>query len=120
MRRPQSVGAFSTFFLAMSLFPDVQRQAQEEIDRVIGGSRLPTLADRGQLPYISALLDEVHRWIPVVSLGLSFKVNPHMRASIVAIQGWPTDQRKPTPTAGIISQRARSSYQTYGEEVSQA
>jgi hypothetical protein len=106
----------------MSLFPDVQRQAQEEIDRVIGGSRLPTLADRGQLPYTSALLDEVHRWRPVVSLGLSLKVELHMRTSlaIVGIQGWPTNQWKPTPTADIISQRARSSYQTYGEEVSRA
>jgi len=120
MRRLQSVGALSTFFLAMSLFPDVQRQAQEEIDRVIGGSRLPTFADRGRLPYISALLDEVHRWRPVVSLGLSLKINPHMRASIVAVQGWPTGQRKPTPTAGITSLRARSSYQTYGAEVHQA
>src|SRR5579863_8496848 len=101
MRRPQSVGALSTFFLAMSLFPYVQRQAQEEIDRVIGGSRLPTLADRSRLPYIAALLDEVHRWIPVVSLGLSLKINPHVRASIAAIQGWPTDQRKLTPTTGI-------------------
>lgn len=53
----------------MSLFPDAQRQAQEEIDRVIGRSRLPTLADRGQLPYISALLNEVYRWRPVVTLG---------------------------------------------------
>src|SRR5260221_4300407 len=120
MRRPQSVGALSTFFLAMSLFPDVQRQAQEEIDRVIGRSRLPTHADRGQLPYISALLDEVHRWRPVVSLGLSSKVNPHMRTSIGAIQEWPTDQRKPIPTAGHSSPRDRSSYQTYGEEVPQA
>ena len=70
---PQSVGALSTFYLAMSLFPDAQRQAQEEIDRVIGGSRLPTLADRGRLPYVTALLNEVYRWRPVVSLGLSLK-----------------------------------------------
>jgi cytochrome P450 len=70
---PQSVGALSTFYLAMSLFPEVQRKAQNEIDRVIGGGRLPNLYDRGQLPYVSALLDEVHRWRPVVSLGLSLK-----------------------------------------------
>ena len=54
----------------MSLFPDAQRQAQEEIDCVIGPSRLPTLADRSQLPYVSALLNEVYRWRPVVTLGL--------------------------------------------------
>ena len=80
MGGPQSVGALSTLFLALSLFPDVQRRAQEEIDRVIGGSRLPTLADRSRLPYISALLDEVHRWRPVVSLGSSLRIDLHMRA----------------------------------------
>jgi hypothetical protein len=57
----------------MSLFPDVQRQAQEEIDRVIGGNRLPTLADRSRLPYVFALLSEVYRWRPVTTLGLSLK-----------------------------------------------
>jgi hypothetical protein len=54
----------------MSLFPDAQRHAQEEIDRVVGRSRLPTLADRGRLPYVYALLNEVYRWRPVVTLGL--------------------------------------------------
>lgn len=57
----------------MVRFPDVQRQAQEEIDRVIGNNRLPTLADRGKLPYVTALRDEVYRWRPVVSTGSSLK-----------------------------------------------
>ncbi|KAH9991662.1 cytochrome P450 [Russula compacta] len=64
-----AVGALSAFFLAMISFPDVQRRAQEEIDRVIGNDRLPTLADRGKLPYVTALRDEVYRWRPVVSTG---------------------------------------------------
>jgi len=68
-----SVGALSTFYLAMSLFPDAQRQAHEEIDRVIGENRLPTLADRGRLPYVSALLNEVYRWRPVVTLGFAHR-----------------------------------------------
>ena len=74
MRCSQTVGALSTFFFAMTLYPDVQRRAQEEIDRVIGSGRLPTLVDRGKLPYISALQSEVYRWRPVVSTGLSFNV----------------------------------------------
>jgi len=82
VRCPQSVGALSTFYLAMSLFPDAQRQAHEEIDRVIGENRLPTLADRGLLPYVSALLNEVYRWRPVVTLGLSSKSQLHIRDSI--------------------------------------
>ena len=55
----------------MTLFPDLQSKAQEEIDRVVGNDRLPALADRGNLPYISALQSEVYRWRPVLPIGLS-------------------------------------------------
>ncbi|KAJ7164529.1 cytochrome P450 [Mycena filopes] len=37
------------FFLAMVLFPDVQRKAQAEIDALLGGARLPRFSDREQL-----------------------------------------------------------------------
>ncbi|KAF7354037.1 Cytochrome P450 [Mycena venus] len=50
------------FFLAMSLYPDVQRAAQDELDRVIGTDRLPDLSDRAQLPYVNALCKEILRW----------------------------------------------------------
>jgi cytochrome P450 len=45
----------------MVLNPSVQARAQQEIDQVIGGVRLPTLADRASLPYVDALLSEVFR-----------------------------------------------------------
>jgi len=51
-----------TFFLAMTLFPDVQKVAQEELDRVVGSGRLPTSADKDKLPYIHAIVKETHRW----------------------------------------------------------
>ncbi|KAI3615566.1 cytochrome p450 [Moniliophthora roreri] len=55
-------------YLVMSLvaFPRVRRKAQAEIDRVIGHERTPTLADFKELPYIQALIKEVHRYRPVV------------------------------------------------------
>jgi cytochrome P450 len=59
-----------SFFLAMTLFPDVQRQAQEEIDRVLGPDRLPKVADRARLPYIDAVVKEVLRWHPVAPMGI--------------------------------------------------
>lgn len=59
-----------TFFLAMTVFPDVQKKAQEEIDRVIGGNRLPVNADRSQLPYIEAIMKETHRWHQVLPMCL--------------------------------------------------
>ncbi|KAJ7493151.1 cytochrome P450 [Mycena galericulata] len=54
--------ATTIFFLTMVLFPDVQRKAQEELDRVIGTDRLPTLRDQEHLPYIAAIQKEIYRW----------------------------------------------------------
>ena len=63
------MSAIYTFFLAMTLYPDAQRRAQEEIDAVIGTDRLPGFADREHLPYVEALVKEVFRWNPVAPLG---------------------------------------------------
>jgi len=48
-----------TVVLAMVQFPDVQRKAQEEIDRVVGIHRMPTLEDFEHMPYIQAIIYEV-------------------------------------------------------------
>ena len=42
----------------MTLHPEVQKRAQEEIDRVVGGDRLPDFDDREHLPYIEAVVKE--------------------------------------------------------------
>ncbi|PVI03088.1 cytochrome P450 [Periconia macrospinosa] len=65
-----SVSAIITFFLAMLLFPDVQKKAQEELDRVIGSDRLPVSADISRLPYIEAIMKETHRWHPILPMGI--------------------------------------------------
>lgn len=54
----------------MTLFPDVQLKAREEIDRVIGTNRLPNLEDRPNLPYVEAVVKESFRWHPIVPMGL--------------------------------------------------
>ena len=54
----------------MGEHPEVQRKAQDELDRVIGHSRLPTLNDRPNLPYVEAIVKEVFRWMPVTPLGM--------------------------------------------------
>ncbi|KAJ7581367.1 cytochrome P450 [Mycena floridula] len=64
------VSTIMMFFLAMILHPDVQKKAQQEIDRVIGGDRLPTIQDKPYLPYVQALIAEVHRWNPIFPLGI--------------------------------------------------
>ncbi|EPS98969.1 hypothetical protein FOMPIDRAFT_1125292 [Fomitopsis schrenkii] len=70
-----TASAVRTFYLAMMCYPEVQRKAQAEIDRVVGTDRLPSIADREQLPYIRALCWEVLRWQTNVPVGL-----PHCSA----------------------------------------
>lgn len=57
----------------MTLFPEVQRKAQQEIDQALGTCRLPKMADRSRLPYVNAVVKEVLRWHPVAPMGI-----PHM------------------------------------------
>jgi cytochrome P450 len=65
-----TVSSIMTFFLAMIVFPEIQKKAQEEIDRVIGSDRLPVSADRDSLPYIEAMMKETHRWHQVLPMCL--------------------------------------------------
>jgi hypothetical protein len=58
----------------MVLYPDAQKKAQEEIDRVIGPHRLPNFEDRQSLPYVEAVYREVQRWHPLVPFGTSSPV----------------------------------------------
>ena len=64
----QTVSTIHSFFLAMTLYPEVQKKAQAEIDEVIGPDRLPTLDDWESLPYVAALCTEVFRWHPIAPL----------------------------------------------------
>ena len=69
-RHIQTVSSLTSFFMAMALYPQVQKKAQDELDMVLGGA-LPTFSDQGSLPYTTALVKEVFRWYPVTSLGVS-------------------------------------------------
>lgn len=51
--------AFETFVLAMATHPEIQKQAQEEVDRVFGPETMPHLADGAQLPFLKACFLEV-------------------------------------------------------------
>jgi hypothetical protein len=56
-----------TFVLACCAFPEVLPRAQEELDRVVGSYRSPSLDD--DLPYIRAFVKEVFRWRSVAIIG---------------------------------------------------
>lgn len=40
------------------LYPDVQRLSQMHIDKAIGSSRMPTMDDEEDLPYVRCLMKE--------------------------------------------------------------
>ncbi|KAI0305228.1 cytochrome P450 [Multifurca ochricompacta] len=72
-----------SFVLAMVLYPEAQRKAQEEIDSVVGTERLPDFSDEPSLPYVSALCQEAQRWHPVAPLGI-----PHRLVSDDVYEGF--------------------------------
>lgn len=82
--------------MAMTLFPDVQRKAQQEVDSVIGNDRLPCADDWDALPYIRAMCLETLRWLPVGPLGLPHRLmkddtyNGYFfpKGSLVMVNAW--------------------------------
>lgn len=62
--------ALRAFFLAMSVYPEVQKRAQREVDEVVGRTRLPRHEDRASLPYVNGVVKESLRWLPPVALGV--------------------------------------------------
>lgn len=60
----QVVSTILSFFLTAMVCPEVQAKAQDELDRVIGRDKLPTLDDRKDLPYVECILWECLRWNP--------------------------------------------------------
>ena len=77
-----SVSTLTTFILAMTLHPEIQKRAQAELDAVLG-DRLPTFADKDDLPFVTAVMKEVLRWIPVLPLAV-----PHRAMSTDQYKGY--------------------------------
>ncbi|KAM6188802.1 cytochrome P450 2C16-like [Sarcoramphus papa] len=66
----ESTGITLRYCLMLLLeHPEVAGKVQEEIDRVMGGERPPTLRDRGAMPYTEAFLHEAQRFLDLVPLG---------------------------------------------------
>ncbi|KAI7546366.1 putative cytochrome P450 [Hortaea werneckii] len=92
-----SVSTLEAFFLAMSLYPFVQRKAQAELDTVLGSqpTKLPTTADRPRLPYLNALVEEAQRWHPITPMGL-----PHTTSSDLLVG--PKNEAYLIPAGSVI------------------
>jgi hypothetical protein len=58
----QTVASVLSFILLMTLYPDVQKCAQDEIDHVVGKDQLPSIQDQDKLVYTGVLVKEVLRF----------------------------------------------------------
>lgn len=47
------------FSAMIPAYPEIQKKAQDELDRVVGRDRLPTVEDEKNLPYCHAIIKEV-------------------------------------------------------------
>ncbi|TCD61737.1 hypothetical protein EIP91_007986 [Steccherinum ochraceum] len=97
-----------SFLLAMAMFPDVQKKAQAELDKVVGPDRLPDYDDIEQVTYIRALVLETMRWLPAAAAGVphaliaddEYKGYHIPKGSVVIPDAWamlhnPADYPKP-------------------------
>ncbi|GLH14155.1 Methyl farnesoate epoxidase, partial [Gryllus bimaculatus] len=73
----------SFFFLYMLLYPDIQTRVQAEITNVVGTDKLPSLENRKDMPYLSAVLLEVQRIANIGPMTL-----PHRALADVEIGGY--------------------------------
>ncbi|XP_063968074.1 cytochrome P450 2U1-like [Lytechinus pictus] len=69
--------------LYMLVNQDVQQKVQEELDRVVGLDRLPSLLDKPNLPYTEATLLEIQRKASIVPLGV-----PHATTKDAVLNGY--------------------------------
>ncbi|KAG7189775.1 hypothetical protein KM043_017438 [Ampulex compressa] len=73
----------SMTFLYLSLHPEWFTILQEELDRVVGRTRPPTLQDFSSLPMIEAFLTEVQRFLILAPLGV-----PHKTMNSITLNGY--------------------------------
>nr|XP_016850311.1 PREDICTED: cytochrome P450 2C23-like [Anolis carolinensis] len=66
-------------------FSPSQEKVHKEIDRVVGQGRMPTVKDRNQMPYTTAVLNEIQRLADVVPMNLPHFVtqDTHFRGYVI-------------------------------------
>ncbi|XP_055976758.1 cytochrome P450 2C21-like [Sorex fumeus] len=65
--------------LLLLKYPDITAKAKEEIERVIGRHRSPSMQDRSNMPYMDALIHEIQRYIDIVPNSLPHAVTQNIK-----------------------------------------
>lgn len=70
-------------FICARRYPEMQTRLQQEVDKVVDRSRLPSIEDQPQLPFIMAFIYEVMRFTSFVPLTI-----PHSTTVDTTIMGY--------------------------------
>ncbi|KAF8783144.1 Cytochrome P450 2J6 like protein [Argiope bruennichi] len=70
-------------FLAMAIYPDVQKKVQKEIEAVLGKDGKLKWSERAKIPYTYGTILETHRWRTITPVGV-----PHCASQDTKIGGY--------------------------------
>ncbi|XP_061140479.1 cytochrome P450 1B1 [Syngnathus typhle] len=70
-------------FIILVKYPEMQVRLREEVDKVVDRSRLPSMEDQAELPYVMAFIYEVMRFTSFVPLTI-----PHYTTTDTSINGY--------------------------------
>ncbi|XP_028324814.1 cytochrome P450 1B1-like [Gouania willdenowi] len=75
--------AMQWIVLVLVNYPELQLRLQQEVDRVVDRSRMPSIEDQSQVPYVMAFIYEVMRYTSFVPLTI-----PHSTTNDTSIMGY--------------------------------
>nr|AME15629.1 cytochromes P4501B1 [Heteropneustes fossilis] len=76
--------AHQWIILLLVRYPDIQKGLQEEVDKVVGRNRLPSIQDQPHLPYVMAFIYEMMRFTSFIPVTI-----PHSTTTDTSINGYP-------------------------------